>query len=152
MAQPFVRITNSVVSSHRCVIFTCVSPDTDVSIRWFFNNKNLQLSRRMTLSPTKCGLRICPVRMENFGEYKCEVFNRVSVKTSLPVTFHWWMSGLSSHPSISSGYWSEKSHMVKLISYPSIIISMVAHIYNPRMHMCTREGQDLKWDSVSQRK
>ncbi|XP_027239983.1 carcinoembryonic antigen-related cell adhesion molecule 3-like isoform X1 [Cricetulus griseus] len=88
VAQPFVRITNSVVSSHRCVIFTCVSPDTDVSIRWFFNNKNLQLSRRMTLSPTKCGLRICPVRMENFGEYKCEVFNRVSVKTSLPVTFH----------------------------------------------------------------
>ncbi|XP_051063675.1 carcinoembryonic antigen-related cell adhesion molecule 3 [Phodopus roborovskii] len=85
--RPFVRVTNSVVSSHRCVIFTCVSPDTDVSIRWFFNNQHLRLSRRMTLSPTKCGLRICPVRLENFGEYQCEVSNRVSSKTSLPVLF-----------------------------------------------------------------
>ncbi|XP_005081949.2 pregnancy-specific glycoprotein 22-like [Mesocricetus auratus] len=87
VAQPFVRITNSVVSSHRSVIFTCVSPDSDVSIRWFFNNQHLRLSRRMTLSPTKCGLRIHPVRLENFGEYKCEVSNRVSSKTSLPVLF-----------------------------------------------------------------
>ncbi|ERE61979.1 carcinoembryonic antigen-related cell adhesion molecule 5-like protein [Cricetulus griseus] len=88
VAQPFVRVTNSVVSSHRCVIFTCVSPDTDVSIRWFFNNRPLRLSRRMTLSPTKCGLRIYPVKLENIGEYKCEVSNRVSSKTSLPVWFH----------------------------------------------------------------
>ncbi|CAO2626805.1 Pregnancy-specific glycoprotein 22 [Lemmus lemmus] len=87
VAQPFVRITNGVVSSHRSVIFTCVTPDNAISIRWIFNNKPLRLSRRMTLSPTKCGLRIYPVRMENFGEYRCEVFNRVSSKTSLPVLF-----------------------------------------------------------------
>ncbi|XP_005371111.1 pregnancy-specific glycoprotein 22-like [Microtus ochrogaster] len=87
VAQPFVRITNGVVSSHRSVIFTCVSPDTAISFRWIFNNKPLRLSRRMTLSPTKCGLRIYPVRMENFGEYRCEVFNRVSSKISPPVLF-----------------------------------------------------------------
>ncbi|EGW13726.1 Carcinoembryonic antigen-related cell adhesion molecule 5 [Cricetulus griseus] len=87
VAQPFVRVTNSVVSSHRSAILNCVSPDTDVSIRWFFNNRPLRLSRRMTLSPTKCGLRIYPVKLENIGEYKCEVSNRVSSKTSLPVWF-----------------------------------------------------------------
>ncbi|XP_052616248.1 pregnancy-specific glycoprotein 22-like [Peromyscus californicus insignis] len=85
VAQPFVRITNSVVSSSRAVVLNCVSPDTDISIRWFFNNRSLRLSRRMTLSPTKCGLRIYPLRSENFGEYKCKVSNRVSSKTSLPV-------------------------------------------------------------------
>ncbi|XP_049983101.1 pregnancy-specific glycoprotein 22-like [Alexandromys fortis] len=85
--QPFVQITNGKVSSQRSVIFTCVSPDTDVSIRWIFNNQSLQLTERMTLSPTKCGLRIDPVQVENFGEYRCEVSNRVSSKTSLPIFF-----------------------------------------------------------------
>ncbi|XP_051063677.1 pregnancy-specific glycoprotein 22-like [Phodopus roborovskii] len=85
--QPFVRVTNSMVSSNRSVIFTCVSPDTDVSIRWYFNNQSLHLSERMTLSSTKCGLRIYPVGLENVGEYQCEISNRVSLATSPPVWF-----------------------------------------------------------------
>ncbi|EGW13725.1 Carcinoembryonic antigen-related cell adhesion molecule 5 [Cricetulus griseus] len=85
--QPFVRVTNEVVSSNRSAIFTCVSPDTDVSIRWFFNKQPLQLSRSMTLSPAKCGLRIHPVGLENVGEYQCEVSNRVSLATSAPLWF-----------------------------------------------------------------
>ncbi|KAK7804655.1 hypothetical protein U0070_016168 [Myodes glareolus] len=86
VTQPFVRISDTTVAGHRSVVFTCISPDTDVSIRWIFNNQSLHHLERMTLSPTKCGLRIDPVRSEDAGEYKCEVSNRVSSKTSLPVT------------------------------------------------------------------
>ncbi|XP_042125646.1 pregnancy-specific glycoprotein 22-like [Peromyscus maniculatus bairdii] len=85
VTQPFVQITDTTVSGGTSVIFTCISPDTDISIRWIFNNQNLQLTERMTLSPTKCGLRIDPVRNEDFGEYKCQISNRFSLKTSLPV-------------------------------------------------------------------
>ncbi|XP_036032637.1 pregnancy-specific glycoprotein 22-like [Onychomys torridus] len=85
VTQPFVRITDTTVTGGTSVIFTCISPDTDISIRWIFNNQNLQLTERMTLSPTKCGLRIDPVRSEDFGEYKCQISNRFSLKTSLPV-------------------------------------------------------------------
>ncbi|XP_076425156.1 pregnancy-specific glycoprotein 22-like isoform X1 [Peromyscus maniculatus bairdii] len=87
VTQPFLRITDTTVRGRRSVIFTCISPDTDISIRWIFNNQNLQLTERMTLSPTKCGLRIDPVGYEDAGEYQCEVSNRFSLKTSLPV---WW--------------------------------------------------------------
>ncbi|XP_075836907.1 pregnancy-specific glycoprotein 22-like [Microtus pennsylvanicus] len=86
VTQPFVRISDTTVAGRRSVIFSCISPDTDVSIRWIFNNKSMPHLKRMTLSPTKCGLRIDPVRREDAGEYKCEVSNRVSSKTSLPVT------------------------------------------------------------------
>ncbi|KAL6083057.1 hypothetical protein STEG23_027533 [Scotinomys teguina] len=85
VTQPFVRITDTTVKGGTSAIFTCVSPDTDISIRWIFNNQNLQLTERMTLSPTKCGLTIDPVRSEDAGEYQCEVSNRFSLKTSLPV-------------------------------------------------------------------
>ncbi|XP_057616808.1 pregnancy-specific glycoprotein 22-like [Chionomys nivalis] len=87
VTQPFVRITDTTVSGGTSVIFTCVSPNTDVSIRWIYKKKNLQLTERMTLSPTKCGLRIDPVRREDAGEYQCEVSNRFGLKTSLPVSW-----------------------------------------------------------------
>ncbi|OBS77142.1 hypothetical protein A6R68_16406, partial [Neotoma lepida] len=83
VSQPSVEISDTTVAGRRSVIFSCISPDTDVSIRWIFNNKILKLTERMTLSPTKCGLRIDPVGGEDAGEYKCEVSNRFSVKTSL---------------------------------------------------------------------
>ncbi|KAH0507568.1 Carcinoembryonic antigen-related cell adhesion molecule 5 [Microtus ochrogaster] len=85
VAQPFVQITDTAVTGGTSVILTCVSPDTDVSIRWIFNNENLQLTEKMTLSPTKCGLRIDPVGSEHFGLYQCEVSNFFSLQTSPPV-------------------------------------------------------------------
>ncbi|CAO2626748.1 Pregnancy-specific glycoprotein 22 [Lemmus lemmus] len=85
VTQPFVQITDTTATGGTSVIFTCVSPDTDVSIRWIFNNENLKLTESMTLSPTKCGLRIDPVRREDFGLYRCEVSNHFSMKTSPPV-------------------------------------------------------------------
>ncbi|KAH0502504.1 Carcinoembryonic antigen-related cell adhesion molecule 5 [Microtus ochrogaster] len=85
VTQPFVQVTDSTVTGHRSVTFTCISPDTDVSIRWIFNKKNLEITERMTLSPSKCGLRIDPVTREDAGLYQCEVSNRFSSKTSRPV-------------------------------------------------------------------
>ncbi|CAO2626818.1 Pregnancy-specific glycoprotein 22 [Lemmus lemmus] len=87
VTQPFVQITNTTVTGRRSVIFSCISPDTDVSIRWIFNKENLQLTERMTLSPTKCGLRIDPVSSTDAGLYQCEVSNRFSSKISLPVSW-----------------------------------------------------------------
>ncbi|XP_076426910.1 pregnancy-specific glycoprotein 22-like isoform X2 [Peromyscus maniculatus bairdii] len=85
VTQPFVRITDTVIAGQRSVTFSCISRDTDISIRWIFNNQNLKLTESMTLSPTKCGLRIDSAKRENAGEYKCEVSNRFSSKTSPPV-------------------------------------------------------------------
>ncbi|KAL1765046.1 carcinoembryonic antigen-related cell adhesion molecule 3-like, partial [Sigmodon hispidus] len=85
--QPFVKITDTIVTGGTSLIFTCISPDTDISIRWLFNNKTLKLTERMTMSPTKCGLRIDPARKEDAGMYQCEVSNQFSLKTSLPVTW-----------------------------------------------------------------
>ncbi|XP_026633780.1 pregnancy-specific glycoprotein 22-like [Microtus ochrogaster] len=85
VTQSFMRITDPTVTVENSVVFTCVSADTGISIRWLFNNRSLQLTERMTLSPTRCRLRIDPVRREDAGDYKCEVSNPVSSKTSLPV-------------------------------------------------------------------
>ncbi|XP_041510523.1 pregnancy-specific glycoprotein 22-like [Microtus oregoni] len=84
VTEPYVQITDTTVTGGTSVILTCVSPDTDVSIRWIFNNNNLELTEKMTLSPTKCGLRIDPVGREHFGLYQCEVSNHFSLQTSYP--------------------------------------------------------------------
>lgn len=83
--QPVIKATDSTVRVQGSVIFTCFSDNTGVSIRWLFNNQRLQLTERMTLSPSKCQLWIRTVRKEDAGEYQCEAFNPVSSKTSLPV-------------------------------------------------------------------
>ncbi|XP_041911533.1 pregnancy-specific glycoprotein 22-like [Arvicola amphibius] len=70
VTQPFVQITDTTVAGGASVTFTCISPDTDVSIRWIFNNNTLYLTERMTLSPTKCGLRISPVKSTDTGKYQ----------------------------------------------------------------------------------
>ena len=84
--QPFMRATASSVRVQSSVVFTCFSDITGISIRWLFNNQSLQLTERMTLSPSKCQLRIHAVREEDAGAYQCEAFNPVSSKPSLPVS------------------------------------------------------------------
>lgn len=86
VTQPFMRVTDSTVRVQSSVVFTCFSDNTGVSIRWLFNNQSLQLTERITLSPSKCQLRINPIRKEDGGEYQCEVFNLASSKSSLPVS------------------------------------------------------------------
>ncbi|XP_028635344.1 pregnancy-specific glycoprotein 22-like [Grammomys surdaster] len=84
--QPFIRVTESTVRVQRSVVFTCFSENTGISIRWLFNNQSVQLTERITLSPTKCQLRIHTVGKEDAGEYQCEAFNLVSTKKSHPVS------------------------------------------------------------------
>ncbi|XP_021010210.1 pregnancy-specific glycoprotein 22-like isoform X2 [Mus caroli] len=86
VTQPVMRVTDSTVRVPSSVVFTCFSDNSGISIRWLFNNQSLQLTERMTLSPSKCQLRIHTVRKEDAGEYQCEAFNPVSSKTSLPVS------------------------------------------------------------------
>ncbi|XP_051018436.1 carcinoembryonic antigen-related cell adhesion molecule 3-like [Acomys russatus] len=86
VTQPFIQVTNTTVRVQSSVVLTCVSPDTGISIQWFFNDQNLKLTERMTQSSTKCQLTIDPVRMEDAGEYQCEASNPVSFMTSFRVT------------------------------------------------------------------
>ncbi|XP_032752273.1 carcinoembryonic antigen-related cell adhesion molecule 5-like isoform X3 [Rattus rattus] len=86
VSWPFVRVTDTTVRVQSSVVFTCFSTDPGISIRWFFNKQSLQLTERMTLSPSKCKLSIDPVRREDAGKYQCEISNPVSSKTSLPVS------------------------------------------------------------------
>ncbi|XP_035305239.1 carcinoembryonic antigen-related cell adhesion molecule 3-like isoform X2 [Cricetulus griseus] len=86
VTQPFIQITSTTVTAQSSVVLTCHSRDTGVSFSWNFNSRSLQLTERMTLSPTKYRLRIDPVRREDAGKYQCVVFNPVSSKTSLPVS------------------------------------------------------------------
>ncbi|CAH7392991.1 Ceacam3 [Phodopus roborovskii] len=85
VTEPSTKVTDTTVTVQSAVVFTCLSADNGNSIRWIFNNQSLQLTERMKLSPTKCRLRIDPVRREDAGEYQCEVSNPISSKTSLPV-------------------------------------------------------------------
>ncbi|XP_051018438.1 pregnancy-specific glycoprotein 22-like [Acomys russatus] len=85
LTQPTIKVTDIRDKGDRSVMFTCVSPDIDTSISWFFNYHSLKITERMTLSPTKCGLRIDHVRWEDEGEYRCLVTNRVGIKVSHPV-------------------------------------------------------------------
>ncbi|EDM08260.1 rCG53821, isoform CRA_b [Rattus norvegicus] len=86
VTQPFLRVTVSTVTVQSSVVFTCLSDNTGVSIRWLFKNRNLQVTERMTLSPSNCQLRIHVVRREDAGQYRCEAFNPISSKTSRPVS------------------------------------------------------------------
>lgn len=86
VTQPFVRITDTTVNAHRSVTFTCITPDVGIPTLWLFNNHNLQVTERIKMSPTKCGLRIDNVRSEDAGEYQCMVTNRAGdTKASHPV-------------------------------------------------------------------
>nr|XP_034348355.1 pregnancy-specific glycoprotein 22-like isoform X2 [Arvicanthis niloticus] len=86
VTQPFMRVTDTTVRVQSSVVFTCFSDNTGISIRWLFNNQSLQLTERITLSPSKCQLHINPVMREDAGDYQCEVSNLVSSKKSLPVS------------------------------------------------------------------
>ncbi|KAL1764348.1 carcinoembryonic antigen-related cell adhesion molecule 5-like, partial [Sigmodon hispidus] len=87
LTEPFLQVTDTTVKVGSSVVFSCLSVDTDISsIQWIFNNQSLQLTERMMLSSTKCGLSIDPVRMEDAGMYKCKVFNPISSEISTTQT------------------------------------------------------------------
>ncbi|XP_063108891.1 Fc receptor-like protein 5 isoform X2 [Cavia porcellus] len=82
VSRPSVQASNTPLTEDDPVVLTCLSNNTDISIRWIFNNQDLQLSERMTLSENKSTLTINPVKIEDAGEYQCEVSNPVSSNRS----------------------------------------------------------------------
>lgn len=85
VTQPSLKVTNTTVSESSFGVFTCHSGNPVKSTLWMFNNQSLQLTKRMTLSQKNSHLSIDPVKMEDAGDYQCEVYNPVSSKKSLPV-------------------------------------------------------------------
>ncbi|XP_063108895.1 carcinoembryonic antigen-related cell adhesion molecule 5-like isoform X1 [Cavia porcellus] len=82
--QPSIQASNTTVTEDDSVVLTCLSNDTDIYIQWIFSNQGLQLSERMKLSENNSILTIYPVKIEDAGEYQCEVSNLVSSRKSEP--------------------------------------------------------------------
>ncbi|XP_036869801.2 cell adhesion molecule CEACAM1, partial [Manis javanica] len=86
VTRPYIWVRNTTVTEHEDIVnLTCVTNDSGISIRWFFNNQSLQLTERMKLFQDNRTLTIDPVRREDAGNYHCEVSNTVSVNRSDPI-------------------------------------------------------------------
>ncbi|KAI5234574.1 Carcinoembryonic Antigen-Related Cell Adhesion Molecule 1 [Manis pentadactyla] len=86
VTRPYIWVRNTTVTEHEDTVnLTCVTNDSGISIRWFFNNQSLQLTERMKLFQDNRTLTIDPVRREDAGNYHCEVSNTVSVNRSDPI-------------------------------------------------------------------
>ncbi|XP_058385389.1 carcinoembryonic antigen-related cell adhesion molecule 6-like [Diceros bicornis minor] len=83
VAQPSIQASKTTVTEHEdTVVLTCLTNDTGISILWFFNNQILHITERMKLSQDNSTLTIDSVRMEDAGNYQCEVSNPVSSSKS----------------------------------------------------------------------
>lgn len=85
VTKPYLQLNHTRVKRRSASILTCVSPDTEVDINWFFNYKPLNITERITLSPEKHQLTISPVWRADAGIYQCEVSNSFSFKKSNPL-------------------------------------------------------------------
>ncbi|XP_075393153.1 cell adhesion molecule CEACAM1 isoform X2 [Tenrec ecaudatus] len=83
VAKPSIQPSNTTVSEHTGpVVFTCLTQHNRISISWFHKGKRLQLTETMELSQDNRSLTINPVRMEDAGNYQCEVSNQISTQKS----------------------------------------------------------------------
>uniref|UniRef100_A0A5F8HJH0 Ig-like domain-containing protein n=1 Tax=Monodelphis domestica TaxID=13616 RepID=A0A5F8HJH0_MONDO len=75
--------STSFVIENGTAVLTCNTEDEDLpDIWWYFNNKRLILNDRMTLSEYGQTLTIMPVKREDSGAYRCEMWNPFLVHTS----------------------------------------------------------------------
>ncbi|KAB0381924.1 hypothetical protein FD755_003841 [Muntiacus reevesi] len=89
VARPSLQASNTTVTEHEGpVVLTCLTNETGVSIRWFFEGQSLLLTRGMTLSLDNSTLTIDPVSRKDAGDYQCEVSNRGSSSKSDPLRLH----------------------------------------------------------------
>lgn len=86
VAPPSIQATHSTVrESAGPVVLTCLTRNTGVSTRWYLNNKDLQPTERRKLSVDKRTLTLQPVSRADWGDYQCEVSNRISSRRSARV-------------------------------------------------------------------
>ncbi|KAM9756839.1 cell adhesion molecule CEACAM21-like [Dama dama] len=89
VARPSLQASNTTVAEHEGpVVVTCLTNETGVSIRWFFEGQSLLLTRGMTLSLDNSTLTIDPVSRKDNGDYQCEVSNRGNSSKSDPLRLH----------------------------------------------------------------
>ncbi|XP_040590262.1 carcinoembryonic antigen-related cell adhesion molecule 1-like isoform X4 [Mesocricetus auratus] len=79
---PSIEASKTVVKELESVSLTCSSNDPGISFRWLFKGEHLVLTDRMKLSDNNRILTIDPVKLEDSGEYKCEVSNPANFKDS----------------------------------------------------------------------
>ncbi|XP_054567105.1 carcinoembryonic antigen-related cell adhesion molecule 21-like [Eptesicus fuscus] len=85
VSVPSLLASKTTVMEHKdSVVLTCYT--NAVSIQWFLNGMNLQLTERMKLSWENKILTIDPVRREDAGNYQCEASNPISSAKSVPLT------------------------------------------------------------------
>uniref|UniRef100_A0A8C8W130 Ig-like domain-containing protein n=1 Tax=Peromyscus maniculatus bairdii TaxID=230844 RepID=A0A8C8W130_PERMB len=85
VTPPSIQVTNTTVKDMISVFLTCLSKDTGISIHWFFKGQRVEITDRMKLSQNNSTLQIVSVRIEDSGDYQCEVSNQVSSKRSDPI-------------------------------------------------------------------
>ncbi|XP_037066911.1 carcinoembryonic antigen-related cell adhesion molecule 1-like [Peromyscus leucopus] len=85
VTTPFIQVTNTTVKNLISVFLTCLSNDNGISIQWLFKGNILVITNRKMLFENNHTLQIFPVRIEDSGDYQCEVFNKVSSKRSDPI-------------------------------------------------------------------
>nr|XP_042123587.1 carcinoembryonic antigen-related cell adhesion molecule 1-like isoform X3 [Peromyscus maniculatus bairdii] len=82
---PFIQVTNKTVKNLISVFLTCLSNGNGISYQWFFKGNILVITNRIRLSENNHTLQIDSVRIEDSGDYQCEVSNEVSSKRSDPI-------------------------------------------------------------------
>ncbi|XP_070306913.1 cell adhesion molecule CEACAM1 isoform X2 [Odocoileus virginianus] len=89
VARPCLQASNTTVTEHEGpVVLTCLTNETGVSIRWFFQGQSLLLTRGITLSLDNSTLTIDPVSRKDAGDYQCEVSNGGNSSKSDPLRLH----------------------------------------------------------------
>ncbi|XP_021499805.1 carcinoembryonic antigen-related cell adhesion molecule 15-like [Meriones unguiculatus] len=83
--KPYLQVNQTRLKRRNASVLTCVSPDTEVDINWFFNYKPLNITERTTLSPDRRSLTISPMWRADIGIYQCEVSNALSSKKTNPL-------------------------------------------------------------------
>ncbi|XP_037057383.1 carcinoembryonic antigen-related cell adhesion molecule 21-like [Peromyscus leucopus] len=85
LTPPSIQVTNNTVKDMLSVFLNCLSNNTGISVHWLFKGQSVELSDRIKLSHNNSTLQIDSVRIEDSGDYQCEVSNQVSSMRSNPI-------------------------------------------------------------------
>ena len=81
-----VASSYGVIENEDDVVLTCYT--NEKFPHWFLNDMNLNLTNQMRMSMDGRRLTINPVRREDAGVYKCEVWNPIMWVESRPLELH----------------------------------------------------------------
>ncbi|XP_055268007.1 carcinoembryonic antigen-related cell adhesion molecule 21-like isoform X2 [Moschus berezovskii] len=76
LQRPSIQVSDPMVrEKENRVVITCITNETDISVKWIFNRRQLKSAKNIFLSEDRKSLTIDPVKQENAGDYQCEIFN-----------------------------------------------------------------------------